>query len=87
MQNWPKPILISVIWTKKLAHAWLIWEGFSLTDMKESARSLSTEGVQETRTTSEPWESVKARVEGKKLCVEIVKANEALTYQQVTKKM
>lgn len=52
--------------------------------MKESARSLSTEGVQETRTTSEPWESVKARVEGKKLCVETAKAKEALTYQQAT---
>ena len=57
-------------------------------DMKESARSLSTEAVRETRTTSEPWKSVKARVEGKKLCVETVKAtDEALTYQQVTKKM
>jgi len=55
--------------------------------MKESARSLSTEGVQGTRTTSEHWESVKARVEGKKLCVENVKAKEALTYQQVTMTM
>lgn len=64
-----------------MARAWPILEGFTLTDMKESARSLSTEDVQETRTTLETWESVKARVEGKKLCVETAKAKEALTYQ------
>jgi len=58
-----------------------------LTDRKESASSLSTEGVQGTRTTSEHWESVKARVEGKELCVENVKAKEALKYQQVTMTM
>lgn len=58
-----------------------------MTDMKESASSLSTEGVQGTRTTSEHWESVKARVEGKELCVENVKSKEALKYQQVTMTM
>lgn len=36
--------------------------------------------VQGTRTTSEHWESVKAPVERKKVCVETVKAKEALTY-------
>lgn len=58
-----------------------------MTDRKESASSLSTEGVRGTRTTSEHWESVKARVEGKELCVENVNAKEALKYQQVTMTM
>ena len=40
-------------------------------------------GVMGTRTTLEQWENVKARVEGKKLCDETVKAKETLTYQQV----
>ena len=40
-------------------------------------------GVQGTRTTSEHWESVKACVEEKKLCVESVKDKEAMKYQKV----